>query len=1050
MASTNNKTPGTSGVPYRDAFMAYDGGFTTMNVMWQTLINSYDSNGDDVSGDTFTAGSISYVGHWNKLQLPNPIKVDKIEIIALQSTAVPANDQRPDQGAFLGSIDGTNWELIYSFSSGTLGWSEAGDASAIRKITTITDITNTNKYNYLVLVVEKIPSTSTAAQLGVAELRYYGHEEGSGSIDTTLKSVYNVPATTGTQLEVYYDGQDYSADTDFDQANEVLDKSGNNLHGSQTGGVGFDPTYKAFIFDGSGDYIRTSTLPPVFENDPNLTQSVWVYFNELSFTRSSGSDFNSVLVINASGQYSIGTINELGVGPDGIVYHSSGARGIKTSNPIVSDNWYHITVTKTPGNTGNETQKIYINGVLVPQVPWNASGTQVIGANPFLTIGGSGQSTPDQQVKGSIANFRLYSKVLNADQVKELYDYQKDYFLGSKSQVTLYKGHLGVGVTEPSGQLELAGDERLQEYPPGPMDDYETLIPGHGVFCVSASSYYTPETLVPWNAFDHVSGTRWAISDTAGYTSGAYTGSDNFTTNGGYVGEWIQIEAPYPIKLSHVMVNKGVSIGRGPAAGYILGSNNGIDWDVITNFTGKTYSDNTFTTIEAPATSAYRYLRMVVTNVTGGTMVDITELRFFGTPGPTTLDKGSLSLTRSLDVPRISRYDVDTETPRYEKLVVDFDTTVNSSPTDISGKGNHGTFYGGAYYSAADKAFVFDGTDDYIETSIDIGSGGNILICFSTWVKYNADGWWFWLGDESTPGGIGVESRSSGTRIRFVVRSGNYVEINSPGYNTWNHYTFIHTGSTTSDGRMDIYMNGVFIEPVDSRFNYATTNITNNNLRIGDRGSSPNIDGQISNFKVYDTVLEPSEVKKLYNLGRTGRSMVISDTAVGIGKVPEAQLDVRGNINSDGIMTNKNYMFFATGPITPMTQPGVEFGNDLVANFSRIEFILGGGFDTSTKTYTIPCSGYWEFSYCLLARNVAAGAHWVMGRWLINGVLYDNRTFVYFKGNTDGAQESDLIGKIIGYYTAGTTISVRITQNTDGTDVYMSSNYSHFFGKMLH
>jgi hypothetical protein len=29
-------------------------------------------------------------------------------------------------------------------------------------------------------------------------------------------------------------------------------------------------------------------------------------------------------------------------------------------------------------------------------------------------------------------------------------------------------------------------------------------------------------------------------------------------------------------------------------------------------------------------------------------------------------------------------------------------------------------------------------------------------------------------------------------------------------------------------------------------------------------------------------------------LGRTGRSMVISDTAVGIGKVPEAQLDVKG------------------------------------------------------------------------------------------------------------------------------------------------------------
>ena len=83
----------------------------------------------------------------------------------------------------------------------------------------------------------------------------------------------------------------------------------------------------------------------------------------------------------------------------------------------------------------------------------------------------------------------------------------------------------------------------------------------------------------------------------------------------------------------------------------------------------------------------------------------------FGTPGPTTLDKGSLTLGRSLDVPRVSRYDVDTETPRPEKLVVDFDTTVNSSPTDISGKGNHGTLVG-ATYSPADKAFNFDGTDN--------------------------------------------------------------------------------------------------------------------------------------------------------------------------------------------------------------------------------------------------------------------------------------------------------------------------------------------------
>jgi hypothetical protein len=56
----------------------------------------------------------------------------------------------------------------------------------------------------------------------------------------------------------------------------------------------------------------------------------------------------------------------------------------------------------------------------------------------------------------------------------------------------------------------------------------------------------------------------------------------------------------------------------------------------------------------------------------------------------------------------------------------------------------------------------------------------------------------------------------------------------------------------------------------------------------------------VSNPKVYSVALEPSEVKKLYRLGRTGRSMVISDTAVGIGKAPEAQLDVRGTFRAPG------------------------------------------------------------------------------------------------------------------------------------------------------
>jgi hypothetical protein len=82
----------------------------------------------------------------------------------------------------------------------------------------------------------------------------------------------------------------------------------------------------------------------------------------------------------------------------------------------------------------------------------------------------------------------------------------------------------------------------------------------------------------------------------------------------------------------------------------------------------------------------------------------------------------------------------------------------------------------------------------------------------------------------------------------------------------------------------------------------------------------------VSNPKIYSVALEASEVKKLYNLGRTGRSMIISDTAVGIGKVPEAQLDVRGNLRVSGhafpeTVAPRYYTSIKTGRFTSASNP---------------------------------------------------------------------------------------------------------------------------------
>jgi hypothetical protein len=520
---------------------------------------------------------------------------------------------------------------------------------------------------------------------------------------------------------------------------------------------------------------------------------------------------------------------------------------------------------------------------------------------------------------GSIANFRLYSKALNADQVKELYDYQKDYFLGSKSQVTLYKGHLGVGVTEPSGQLELAGDERLQEYPPRDLGGFETMIEGEGTYKVSSSSDVANPSV---GSSDHP-----AIAFTANDTffrgvnnayntssvPATYTGT-HFTNGVG--GDFLQIELPHKINLKSINItsrtNGSVFYDRGPHTGSIFGSNNGgTTWSQVASWTGLNWTLGESKPIQINSNTLYSTYRLVASELqndigAGATRFNIDRWRLFGTPGPTTLDKGSLSLGRSLDVPRVSRYDVDTETPRPEKLVVDFDTTVNSSPTDISGEGNHGTFDGASeHYSSADKAFNFDGGASYMFVPQITGATiDNWVHSISVWVFAPSHGETIFQIGHALGGqheNIGLETEATG-KLRYYFYS-NDVQTPTDSFplNTWNHVVVTYDGGSVLTSR-SVYINGVkqvINLAAGSTLAALDLQVANVGGYIGiQRGGGKPFYGKMSNFKIYNAYLEPSEVKKLYRLGRTGRSMVISDTAVGIGKVPEAQLDVRGRTYS--------------------------------------------------------------------------------------------------------------------------------------------------------
>jgi hypothetical protein len=846
----------------------------TGNEGWVTNGSLYDSGNDFeyISGGTSTLGGVS--GEWVKLELPTKIRLSRIVMTARNLSA----EQHPEDFQILGSNDDSNWTQVMNvvgapFTQGsTLTFNVTG---------------NVEHFKYLAVIVTRTVGWSAAA---ISELEYYGYEEGSGSLDTTLKSVYNVPATTGTQLEVYYDGQDYTQASDFTGTGGVVDKAGGDQDGTAGTGVSFDPTYKAFVFDGTTNgKITTSIINDI--GDWVHSASVWVKV-ETGQVAATSAYISLLGTTDSAGTRIAFDYKE----DESAIRLGINAAFVQWNNVIVPNQWHHITYTYKGGSISGENYNLYVDGKYVEYSTLQGTSTLTLAQNTTLSLGQSHLAT--NYFTGSIANFRLYSKALNADQVKELYDYQKDYFLGSKSQVTLYKGHLGVGVTEPSGQLELAGDERIQEYPPRGMTDFDTYIEGHGVFKASATSHggsIGTSKYHAWKAFNK-DRTDANNGDNSWLNGPDISGGDYNTSTGVYegtekhhggapIGAALQLSMPYEIYLKgyslapwNYATGTDFQYADSPSDFIIYGSKDNVNWVQIDSRTGQGMSSQTdIKRFSLDTRDSYSHFAIVVTKnntaaypSTSASFVAIEEWRLFGTPGPTTLDKGSLTLGRSLDVPRVSRYDVDTETPRPEKLVLDLDTTVNSSPTDISGRGNHGAFKSNCTYFPADKAFDFPGDGDRIDGCTFNGYSGPVIQSHSYWVKGAT-------ANVRSPVTVGrAIGGTSGEYLSLLVDTGGW-QINADGWShdydetidttRWYHVVVTYDGGSSTSS-YKLYIDGEYKTPTGSNGTFGSLSLEADTvIRIGRDSGVGWFTGMISNIKIYDVALEPSEVQKLYQLG---------------------------------------------------------------------------------------------------------------------------------------------------------------------------------------
>jgi hypothetical protein len=559
--------------------------------------------------------------------------------------------------------------------------------------------------------------------------------------------------------------------------------------------------------------------------------------------------------------------------------------------------------------------------------------------------------------------------------------------------MVLQQGKLGIGTDAPQGSLSVADEPDpttygLQEFPPKPLVGYKTHIEGHGEFCVSEgeSAYSGGTNYNPWNLFTKQfftgswQNSTWNTQPVFDAGNGLITASDKL---GNFPGTWIQLQLPYKIKLEKITISvRGVWFEYGPEDYVIVAyDEDTTSWIELASYIGETW--NNIGDVEEikykpiNSTSYYRKYAIVVSRLynpnNNRSDLNIAEWRLFGyreqlPPKQSVLHDGQLTLTKNLTVSRIGpALDAD-DTPRRDRLVVEYNTSTNptfeGAVRDTSGRGLDGVLVGGAYYDTNAKVFEFpnnpatntspvSGKDSIVAGGIP-GSRLNTQMTVSTWVRLDSPAQWeqIWgLGSSTTALQHSILFVGNGV-LEYQSEGGGGAVIYPYTYTGWNHVTIVRNSATFND--VTFYVNGSVIESSGSTG--TGTMIQPDNIKLTIGGSIPQnhywLDGAISQFKLYDTALTAGDVKTLYDMGRGDSYHVTNfqNTLVGInlgnGRAPRSALDVR-----DQIYARTTTIDTFTGQHICFPDESMEKG--LVVSAKKNQFVKLNGLATGKSAITI-------------------------------------------------------------------------------------------------
>jgi hypothetical protein len=146
-------------------------------------------------------------------------------------------------------------------------------------------------------------------------------------------------------------------------------------------------------------------------------------------------------------------------------------------------------------------------------------------------------------------------------------------------------------------------------------------------YVCSASSIYAQGD-DPFKAFDGNASTFW--HGASQYSNGIYIGGYTTVVSSQSIsGEWLQMKLPSPIILqSFVIQTRGGFYNRNPKVFIVAGSNDGSTWSNITTVS-LTVNPNTSSSNSVSNTISYSYYRLIIQEIFGGTVVNLSQFNLF-------------------------------------------------------------------------------------------------------------------------------------------------------------------------------------------------------------------------------------------------------------------------------------------------------------------------------------------------------------------------------------------------------------------------------------